>query len=410
MKLTNIAIFALGAALASGQGLYNISNLYALDEETSPLTYTASLTFGYDDNTQPVGSEFYGETASSYLQGMIGAGFAENNSNYSLSAYANLGFIYYLDDEASLDDLSFIATAGLDFTYQFNERVRYSTRNYVNRGFEPDYDRGLANDRRAGLYTSYYTNHDIGIRWSDRLATVHGISFSGSEYDEFEGFSTTQFYNDIRYSLSPRTTLIANYRYGWNERSNSQTVSAGIEHAFTERTGFQVRGGYTSLENNDTDFNSDSPYLHASVNHKATDRFSLRGFVSYTQDDNFVAVPMAFVTPESGNTYLFRPQYGSRENLRLGFSGDYTLSEKVALHGGVSYYHSNYEGLVSDSLGIAPDDLNAGIYNINAGFSYAVNPTFSVTGNYNFSDSFSDDTPFFDYTRNRYSIGIQASF
>lgn len=446
MKYTKFAIVACSTILASGQGLYNLSNLYALEEESSPLTYTIGVRVGYDDNVNPIGSDLPGrdEEGATFISGDIRAGWSHSESNYSLSLWGKLGTIIYLDDlddvEGDLDTATPIYSGGLDFRYDFNDRIRFNSRNYIFFGLEPDYDRGIANDRRAEEYFAYSSNNDIGIRWSERFGTVHGIGFSGADYDNGFDFNTFSFYNQARYVLSPRTVLTAGYTFGTRSGSganaagdsDTHTFTVGAEHQLSDRTGITVRGGFTTLEQDSgfaNGFSSDSFFFNGSFRHAVSDRFSLTGFVSYDQDDRFTTVQ----TELTDGTLGFTP-FGARENLRIGIRGNYRVSQSLSLFGGLDLIRSLYEGprgaiggpiqgialnpLVSvattdangNPLTTNVDDASALIYNLNAGFRYHISNNFSVVGSYNFTNSSSDELTPFEYTRNRYSIGVEASF
>ncbi len=412
MKYTKLVLFACGIASASGQGLYNISNLYALDEESSPLEYRLNLTYGYDDNARPVGSDCSGdESDSSYLQGSISAGFAHNESNYSISAFATAGAIYYLEDDI-LEDGNLVPTfnGGVNLSYNFSDRIRFNSRNFANYGLEPDYNRGIANDRRTEEYFAYQSNNDIGVRWTDRFATVHGIGLTGADYGDNNKFNNLSLYNQARYRISQRTVLTAGYAYTFRDHSNSQRYSIGAEHSLTDRTGFTINAGYTTLER-DNGFSSESPFLNASLRHIVNDRFSVTGFINLDQDDNFTTVPIECLDTAGGQDFGFA-RYGARKNLRAGLNGTYNVSESIQLFGGASVVASKYEDL-QNGIGLtgnAPDEVDAIIYNLNAGIRYGITNSLSVIGSYNYSQSASDEAEPYEYTRNRYSVGVETTF
>lgn len=413
MKYTKLAISACGIALASGQGLYNMSNLYGLDEETSPLQYTLGLHYGYDDNVNPIGTDCgVEEQGSSYLSANLKAGISHNESNYSISAWGQVGVIHYLDDNiAIIDDTNLTFGGGLNLSYRINDRIRFNSRNYINYGFEPDYERGIAADRRSELYTAYSSNNDIGVRWSERFATVHGIGISGADYGNGNDYSTTTFYNQARYRISPRTVLTASYNFVDGENSDGHVISGGIEHTVSDRTGFSLRGGVSSYDY-DGGGSRTAPYVNASLRHRVNEQLSLTGYINYNQDDHLNTIATACDPANLGG--LLYTRFESRESLRLGLRANYTLSEKVSLFGGVSLVSSEYEnGSILTAAGgdpNGPSDASALIYNLNAGFRYGITNNVSLVGSYNFSDSSSDEAQPFEYTRNRYSLGVQATF
>ncbi len=208
--------------------------------------------------------------------------------------------------------------------------------------------------------------------------------------------------------MSPRTVLTGDYAYRINENSDMHTYSVGMEHSFTERTGFGAKVGAQSISP-DSGESSTSPYVHASLNHKVNQQFSVSGYVNYGLDDNFTSL-LYSIDDDGSRNYA---RYSSRKNLRIGMRANYIVSERMELFGGVAIVNSDYQDLqsVSSSLtGMGIDDSSAMIYNLNIGFRYGLTNTLSIVGSYNYSKSSSDEADPYDYSRNRYSLGVEAAF
>ncbi len=409
MKFTKFALFACSAGLASAQGLYNVSDLYALDEESNPLQYKLTLRVGYDDNTQPIGSDYasHDKKGSTYIAGELGVAFGHSDSNYNLMVTAAGGATYYLDDIDRSDDLIPNFRGTLNFSYDLNERIRFGSRNVLMYGLEPNYNSGLTNTRLSELYTNYSSSNDIGIRWSDRFGTVHGVRFTGRSYESRGSSTSTVFYNELRYRTSPRTVLTASYDYGINEHSKDHVYALGMQHALTERSSFSIEAGAKTVKK-DNGNSGTSPYVHMSLNHQVNERLYVKGYAKYGINDFFTT---AYVGNDSINSFA-ASEYDFRRDLRIGATASYAMSEDLSINGGLSLVHSKFEDYQSGAGGaITQDDVSALIYKIDLGFNYKMTNSLSLIGNYGFTvSSGDDDTRPYDYTRNNFSLGAQLTF
>jgi len=171
MKYTYPLLALLTITSVNAQGLYNTSGDSTYSDE-SLFQITAGARVGYDDNTRPIGSDLPGvdKEDSLYIGANVRAAYSETRSNAYLGFYADLGAIHYLDDIRD-DDTVPVFNAGLNLGYSVNQRIKLSSNNYITYGLEPDYERGIAQDRRSGEYFAYNSYNTIGINWTQRFAT-----------------------------------------------------------------------------------------------------------------------------------------------------------------------------------------------------------------------------------------------
>ena len=379
-------------SVASAQGLFSTSSDSTLTDQSAVRT-TASIRVGYDDNLNPIGSEDQGEESSPFISANLRTSYAEVRSNASLSAYADLGFITYFEDDIADDNIVPVTNLGLSLGYSLNDRIKLSSNNTLTHGLEPDYERSFANDRRAGQFTSYSTYNEIGVRWSQRFGTKHGFGIQGAEYERAQGdYQHISFRNSLRYRLNDRTVLKGAYTFGLrpDTDTNSHRYVVGFEHSLSERTGVDFSiGGNTLVRDNG--FDRTTVFVNGAVSHTASDRLNFRGYVRYGLDDIF--------------TNLGDDIFEARETLRLGLNFNYTLNRKVSYNGGISAVSTNY--IESTTNG---SDQNTWLYNINLGMRYSLSDNLTATFNYNFTQSLSDDIDVFEYKRNRYSVGLEYAF
>ncbi len=402
MKYTYPLLALLTITSVNAQGLYNTSGDSTYSDE-SLFQITAGARVGFDDNVNPINSENTGvKTDSLYIGANVRAAYSEKRSNAYLGFSADLGAIHYLDD---IRDDSTVPTfnAGLNLGYSVNQRIKLTSNNYLTFGLEPDYERGIAQDRRAGEYFAYSSYNTIGINWTNRLATKHSIAFTGTEYDNGASYSRITLGSEIRYKLNDRTILKAGGNYGLGENSDNISYYGGFEHSFSDRTGIDVVVGGNTVDR-DNGYSKSGFYGSATMTHAASDRLSLSGYARYGLDDTFVSLFL--------DDYNAAAVFSARTNLRLGFKADYKVSERIGFYGGVSIVNSEYhDGAAQNSTGIGSvDDASTFIYNVNAGLKYGFNDNLSAVLNYNHTGSMSDDSSPYEYDRNRYSAGLEYKF
>jgi len=423
MKRVLFAGVAGAAALSSAhaQGLY-----YSGDEhkESLPLKWIVGADVVFDDNVNPtaigVGSGESGTSINPY----VGVTFISISPQTTWDVYARLGLVYYFDQPSTLqDDVYTQSRVGVDFTHNFSERLRFASRNFIAYELEPDYSYGFATSRQTGEYFYWQTDDSLGYRWTERFATYTGIQLTGLYYDSSVPNSdrfTWQPYIQGRYQLSPQTVLTADYRYaqttgdGAASDATDHYLLAGIEHRFSATTILIARAGaqFHEVDNVGSD-NSVSPYVELALNSQINTRFSVRSFLRYGLEnyDTVRAVPNTVLPPAL--TY----EFDSRETLRLGVAGEYAISPRFSLFGGLDYIPSNFEdGRLVNPPPVLPPGVSAtacgyseDIFNGYIGLSVKFNDYLYGTLSYNHTTS-SSDLLGGDYDRNRVSVGLRAEF
>jgi hypothetical protein len=329
--------------------------------------------------------------------------------------YARLGLIYYFDEPgAGADDIYGQARVGVDLTHNFNERLRFSSRNFIAYELEPDYAYGFANSRQAGEYLYWQTDNSIGYRWSERFATYSGIQLTGLEYDSdvpnADRF-TWMVYNQGRYQLTPQTVLTGEYRYaqttgdGLASDATDHYLLAGVEHRFSPTTILIARAGaqFHEVDSGGAD-DSVSPYLEVALNSQINTAFSVRSFLRYGLE-NYDTV--RGVLP--GGTPVY--EFDARRTLRIGVAGEYALSQRLSLFGGLDYINTSFDDgrLVAGVGSATADGLSEDLVNAYIGLS--VKLTDYLYGSVSYNHTTSDSDLFGgEYDRNRVSVGLRAEF
>lgn len=406
--------FALGAAsllmagFASADGLYYVGSDA---QESSPLKWVVGLDAVYDNNVTPgVGTR---ENAFS-LNPYVGLSVVNITPQTTWDVYARLGLIYYLDAPSNVDDTYGQARIGANLNHRFNERLRFSSRNFIAYELEPDYSYGFATSRQLSEYFYWQTDNSVGYRWSERFATYTGFVLSGLDYDSgmpnSDRFSWT-LYNQFRYQLSPQTVATLDYRYTNTEGDGAAAdttdhfLLAGIEHRFSPNSIIIVRAG-AQFHDVDGGEDSTSPFLELATSTRVNEQFTVRAFARYSLE--------SYDTTQSYGNALY--DFSERQTLRIGVSAEYAISQALSVFGGVDYIPSSFdEGrFVSwNGLGAVPQPRVSGLDEdlINAYIGLSLKFTDNLSGSltYNFTDS-SSDLNNRDYDRSRVSVGVRAEF
>lgn len=410
MKKQTITVIAVGMALASSLCAQSLYDLAPDDTQSDslPLTYTAGVNFGYDDNPTPLAGN---NDESFYGQAYVGTTFLNNSPQTTLSVGAQIGVIHYFDNldilGQDVDDTAFTASLYANWTHRVSERLRFVSRNTANYELEPDYSAGFQAQRQVGNYFRWSTDNAVGYRWSDRLATYTGIRLDGISFDDFDAgdLSTFTAYNDFRYQVSDRMVATLTYRHSTIDGksqvtdSTNQFVLVGLEHRFSQQTTGVLRAG-AQIREVDSGDSSTNPYVEGSFTSQVNQAFSLRGYVRYGVEDFQRSLVDLSTTP-----FPVSAVYSNVDTLRLGFTGNYQVSRTLGLNGGVNFAMLDYNERQSI---LGQDQIDEELLNLFVGFTYQMTDNLSVNARYNFEDLTSDAGR--DYDRNRISVGASTTF
>lgn len=406
--ITLASMAALTASAAYGGGLYQVAEE---TESSIPLQWSVGMDVVWDDNTTPGPPATDGDETFS-LNPFVGVTFASVTPQTTMALYARLGLVYYLDapNAPGSDDTFGQSRIGFDLTHRFSERLRFTSRNYLAYELEPDYSQGFGTNRQLGEYLYWSTDNSIGFRWSERFATYTGLTLTGLQYDDIANADrfTWTAYNQLRYQLSPQTVLTASYRYsetsGADNASDStnQYFLLGAEHRVSANTILVVNAG---AQIRDVDrvgaSSSNEPYLEFSMRTQVNQDWGYRAFIRYGYEDydTVVLVPPAITA-----------EYASKPTLRVGVSGEYKISPRLAIFGGVNVVGSSFEDgrNVAAPFGLVAD-ADETLINAYIGSSLKFTDNLYGTLTYNFTNSDSDVLNR-DYDRNRISVGVRAEF
>ena len=397
--------------VASAQGLYDIApNDDAT--ESSPIKWNAGISYNIDDNVTPTITAGPGyEDEASSVTAYVGASLVSLTPQTTWDVYARIGATYYIDnlEAVNASDTYGNGRLGINWAHRVSERLRFTSRNYVTYGLEPDYSYGFATDRQLEEYLYYSTTNAVGYRWTERLATYTGFGITGVDYGTLSNSSdrlTYSLFNQFRYSASPQTVWLADYRYSWTDSSGTagdstnHFVSLGLEHRFSPNSVLSLKAG-VQIRDVDGGASGTSPFAEAAIRTRVNDQFSVRAFARYSVED--------YGTSFGGYTY------DTNNTLRVGISADYVVSPQLTLQAGVNAIFTDMQD-GRNVPGPGPvADLNQDLINLYVGFSYKVNDGVYVTGSYNWTNSDASGggagaAARRTYDRQRASLGVRVEF
>ena len=401
-----LMLASLGAA--SAQGLYDIApNDDAL--ESLPITWSAGLDVGYNDNVTPTvtkGNPGYEESSGS-VHAYVGAAWVSITPQTTWDIYGRIGGTYYFDAPTSMSSDGYgEGRLGVNWAHRVSERLRFTSRNYVAYQMEPDYNYGIgAQDPQLDPYFIWNTDNAVGYRWTERFATYTGFTYNGVSYDSAAGANdrdTWSVYNQFRYRSSEQTVWTLDYRYsatsadGAAADSDSHYLLAGIEHRFSPNTVGVLKVG-AQFRDSDSGSSNTSPFFEAALRSRVNEQFSVRLFTRYSMEDYGTSFPGY--------------SYDGSDTFRLGLSADYIVSPDLTLFGGLNYVMTDYQDASAPGISSLDQDL----WNAYIGFSYKINDAFYLTGSYNYTDSSSSGgtglaSAARDYSQNRASLGVRFEF
>lgn len=424
-KTVFLSAFSVAAGgMLSAQGLYNLMPFDDEPTDALPLNWTVGASVGYDSNAAPTFSECSGADTDEafYVSAFVQANWVSKNPQTTIDVWGRAGATYYLDNiEQTIssnggtrtitvdDDFYPQFRGGLNFVHRVNERLRFRSRSHIAFEQEPDYDYGIATDRRYGSYFRYSSDNSVGYRWTERFATNTGYRLSGVIFDEVDGedYLRNLFYNQFRYRTAPTTVWTASYRIGFHDNdedsdSTSHYFLVGVEQEVSPVTVVVLRAG-AQLYDPDGGDSQWSPYAEAMIRAALSEAASVRAFVRYGIEDRNRRI--ATHDCDEPNTVGI---YDERKVLRIGTQGSYVLSPKVTVFAGGNLVLLDYDGKVGGSAA-APSSFNESVLNLNVGATFEVYENLYLTTSYNFTNS-SSDANIRDYDRHRFQLGVQAAF
>ena len=399
MRLTSKTLLAgslllLGSASASAQGLLAVQR--AADfTRAEPVTWSIGVNGGYDSLRYANESEFFPDIESFFVQGGIGATYTKVDRRTPWSFDIDGGILHYLDDAPRNDDTFYSARAAFNIAHEISERLKISNNMFGTYEVEPNTAMGASTTLWNGQYFYGYENFNISYAWSRRITTTTSYTIDTIRYqDEFVSQSEDRLSHliaqQVSYALTPRTSLIGEYRYRMVDFANrsdvdyrSHYILAGIDHAWSQRLSTSLRAGAELFSSDRTE--QTAPYGEFALDYAVDRTTSIRWFSALGFDGTEIQA------------------FDSRYSFRTGINATHQVDRRLTVNGGLSYVYSDFDG------GQISPSITENSILVSAGLSYLLWSNVSMNAQYSYTVLDSDDNTR-DFDRNRVSLGMSASF
>lgn len=361
----------------------------------SPFHISVSVREGYDDNVytthqDPVGSFFTNGSVS------LDYKFGSARTNFDLQVFGGATYYYSRPSGQSYDINSGLTISA---SHQATPRLGFAAAVYLAYQSEPDFSTGFGINRRSGNYFYTSDKFSTSYQWAPRFSTVTSytlgvINYEDSAIGAYEDRFEHTFGNELRFLLLPTTTLVGEYRYQIIDfdtapsDSTTHFVLAGVDHSFSPRFNVSLRGGVEFREF-DNFGEKTSPYGEATLKYSLGERTSISWTNRYGLDEPDV------------------PGTPSRTTFRTGLNIAYAISPRFSTTMALFYQHDQNDGIATPTF-VVPG-FNEDSIDLSLGLRYEINRTFALLAGYSHTEVFSDIN-LRDYARNRYYLGLNASF
>jgi hypothetical protein len=357
-----------------------------------PFLITFGVHGGYDSNPRtepnPVGSWF--------TQQELTLSYDRSRESTKLSILARGGaverFSANTDANGSLD---------LSLDHQVSERLTLSAKINAAYRAEPTFATDLGLSRRAGNYFSTTDLFSLAYQWTSRLSTVSSYTFELLRYENAVAAATAdrQDYTlgeEFRFAASRHTVVVANYRFlvvdyvTLPQDSITNFFLTGVEQTFNSRLQAQLRGGvsFRSIEGGQDQANPD-------VEGSLTYALGAQSSIVWTGRYGVEA-------QSTGNR-----QSTSEPTFRTGLQFHYAITPRISSTLGFNYHENQNQPQTIITPGATLVAANA--YDVLLNFRYQINRHLDCDVGYQRSGASSSD-PLQEYSRNRYSIGLNFTF
>ena len=202
----------------------------------------------------------------------------------------------------------------------------------------------------------------------------------------------------FRFRWSPRTTLVADYRFGLVDYdssprdSSTHTALGGLDYQFNPRLKATIRGGATFRTYEDeANGKQTNPYASASLNYVLGHSTSLHWTARYSIEEPNSAVAL------------------SRTTFRTGLALKYAFTKRLTTHLILNYNHNVNVGLLGLPGAERPESTEDIVY-LGLGAKYAMSKRVALDLGFAHTELDSESRANGGYTRNRYTAGLSLSY
>jgi hypothetical protein len=384
-----------GKEFMSESGKEGPSNLGTGKFSRSPFHVSVSVREGYDDNVYTTKFDRI-DSFFTNASVVLDYNFGSPRTQFDLRAVG--GFTYYYNRPFG-QEYDINSSLSLGVNHKATPRLTLAASAYVTYQSEPDFNNNLGVNRRSGNFFYTADKFSVGYQWTPRFSTVTSYTLGVINYEDttigaYEDRFEHTFGNEFRFLTLPTTTLVGEYRYQIIDfdtsprDSTGHFVLGGLDHTFNPRFNVSLRGG-VEFRDIDNVGERTSPYGEATLHYAVGHRTSLSWTNRYGLE-----VPDVPGSP-------------SRTTFRTGLSLSYTITPRITSSMALFYQHDDNDGVSLPTIVVPPfseDSIDIGL-----GIRYEINRVFAALAGYSHTEVFSDIL-LREYARNRYYLGLNASF
>jgi hypothetical protein len=310
---------------------------------------------------------------------------------FSLQAHGGTNYYWSRPNKKS----DYNGSINLVLSHAITPRMRFNA--VVDTVYQNNPDFSRLNDSTRNAQGAYYDSNiklDLTYQWNARFSTDSSYSLNGTYYETSaqKGQNLTQniFSNDFRFLLSPRTALVASYRYGIDTRPDStlndtsQFFLGGFDFSFSSRLNTTLRIG-EQLQSLETGRSTSSPYGEMTLHYVYGKGSTINWTNRYGMD-----------SPDANTRSI--------SSFNSGLSVSHVLSARTTLNVGVNWNHRSTDYLKPTTPSLREDYIGG---NVTLQYIYTESWSFNVNYNYNQLLSSSDFT---SYHRNQIFFGVEYDF
>jgi hypothetical protein len=357
-----------------------------------PFRLSVTASGGYDDNVNTT----TGGAGSAFTQENLTISKELRTARTQLSIVVGTGVVY---DGPSTD-----VTGSLNVFLRHNVSERLTLAASVNAVYtkEPQFKTDLGPARRENHFSTADTL-TASYTWYPRLSTDSSYQLAMVRYADHlvsvvQDLVEHTFGESLFYRWSPRTTLIAEYRFelvnydSFPRDSSTHFALGGLDYQVSSRLNATLLGGATfrKFENAGNGAPTIDPNASASLNYAIGPSTSLNWTASYSIEE-----------PDFAET-LSRTTFRTRTGLQLR----YQLTRRLTANLGLNYHHDVNAGLLaSGSPGANSQEFTEDGFELVLRAYYAVTDRVSLDLGFT-HEELDSKSPTGGYSRNLYTAGL----
>lgn len=361
-----------------------------------PVNFSLAVNGGYDANFRTSGAA----QGSWFTNEGVTLSYNLPNERTPLRLRSGADLTYY-PDQASGQTNRVNAYLDLSLTHNISSRLKLDASVYATYRAEPDFTSDVGPSSVQGNYFNMLDSLSAAYNWSLRFSTVTSGTFRLVQYEQssvgtFQNRFEDTIGQEFRFSLSPRDTVLAGkYRFtvidyeSLPRDSTTHFVLVGVDQGFSPQLKLVVRGGLTFRSYSDGGSQT-NPNFESSLGYAGAHNLSLSWTTRY-----------GIEAPSLPNAF-------SRTTARTGLQLTYDLSARITATVNGSYRHDENQGL--NLTGTVGPAFSADAFDVSVGVRYALNRRFTFNLNYQYSEVTSSNGGQANYTRNRYSAGLNFNY